>query len=184
MKKHTALLGILAIASILLASCVTQEAIVGSEYSPENQPDQFRSYSWLKEADTGDTLSNNLAIIQTIQGAIDQDLGESGFTKTSKSDFKLAMLIVDRDQGINYTLDRYFGDSLRGADIGSVPSLPGKSLEQGTMVLDAIDAKSGKVIWRGTAVTDINRNNSPDVRKDKIEWIVSELLKSFPEPTP
>ncbi|MDG2123973.1 MAG: DUF4136 domain-containing protein [Verrucomicrobiales bacterium] len=184
MKKKKTLRGVFAIATALLTSCATQEAIVGYNYTPEHQPDQFSSFSWLKEVESTDTLSNNLAILQTIQGSIGKQLGDKGFQKSTTTDFKLGMLIVDRDQGINYTLDRYFGNSLRGADISSVPSLPGKSLEQGTMILDAVNAKTGDVVWRGTAATDINRKNSPDVRTDKIEWIVSELLKSFPDPRP
>ena len=179
MKTTPAFLLACATAASLLAGCTTQEAYVQSEFVQKNQPANFQTYGWLKEA-RGDAIpNNNQPIFESVQAAIEKELNDRGFRKSASPDFKLGMLLVDRDPGQTYTLDRYFGDSLRGTDVASLPTMPNDPVEQATVVVDALDARSGDVVWRGAAMTDVNRNNSPKVRTKKINWIASELISVY-----
>jgi len=78
----------------------------------------------------------------------------------------------------------------RGQFIGAVPpwGLPDfamtttsfKLFEQGTLVLDLIDAPKRSIVWRGIAEAEVNRQRTPAERDKRIREAASELLKKYP----
>jgi hypothetical protein len=78
----------------------------------------------------------------------------------------------------------------RGQFIGAVPpwGLPDfamtttsfKLFEQGTLVLDLIDAPKRSIVWRGIAEAEVNRQRTPAERDKRIREAASDLLKKFP----
>jgi len=78
----------------------------------------------------------------------------------------------------------------RGQFIGAVPpwGLPDfamtttsfKVFEQGTVVLDLMDAPRKEIVWRGVAETEIQRQRTPAEREVRIRSGVADLLKKFP----
>jgi hypothetical protein len=78
----------------------------------------------------------------------------------------------------------------RGQFVGAVPpwGLPDfamtttsfKVYEQGTVVLDLMDAKRKEIVWRGVAEAEINRQKSPAERDTRIRAGIADLLKKFP----
>jgi hypothetical protein len=78
----------------------------------------------------------------------------------------------------------------RGQFVGAVPpwGLPDfamtttsfKVFEQGTVVLDLMDATRKEIVWRGVAEAEINREKSPAERDKRIRDGIAELLKKFP----
>jgi len=52
--------------------------------------------------------------------------------------------------------------------------------DEGTLILDFIDAKTKQPIWRGSAKADVRFNNSPEQKRNKVNQAVTEMLKTFP----
>ena len=52
--------------------------------------------------------------------------------------------------------------------------------EEGSLILDFVDAKSKKLIWRGAAKAEVNRVNTPEKAEKLISEAVQEILKNFP----
>jgi len=54
--------------------------------------------------------------------------------------------------------------------------------EEGTLVLDFVEARSNEMIWRGTASDQVEyyRHANPDKRDQRINKGVREILKNFP----
>ncbi len=52
--------------------------------------------------------------------------------------------------------------------------------EEGSLILDFVDAKSKKMIWRGVAKADINNADTPEKKEKLINEAVQEILKNFP----
>jgi len=52
--------------------------------------------------------------------------------------------------------------------------------EQGTLILDVADAAADRMIWRGSARAEIDRQNSAAVRAERIRTAVRDMLKKFP----
>jgi len=78
----------------------------------------------------------------------------------------------------------------RGQFVGAIPpwGLPDfamtttsfKVWEQGTIVLDVIDASKMEICWRGIAEAKINREKTAAERDQRIRDGMRDLLKSFP----
>ena len=78
----------------------------------------------------------------------------------------------------------------RGQFVGAVPpwGLPDfamtttsfKVFEQGTVVLDLMDAARKEIVWRGVAETEIQRQRMPAERDARIRAGMADLLKKFP----
>jgi hypothetical protein len=78
----------------------------------------------------------------------------------------------------------------RGQFVGAVPpwGLPDfamtttsfKVFEQGTVVLDLMDAARKEIVWRGIAETEIQRQRTLAEREVRIRSGVADLLKKFP----
>ena len=54
--------------------------------------------------------------------------------------------------------------------------------EEGTLLLDVIQAKDKRLVWRGTARGVINPHPTPEERTKVINEAVQKLLKDFPPP--
>ena len=52
--------------------------------------------------------------------------------------------------------------------------------EEGTLVLDLIDAKSRDLIWRGAAKADVEVATTPEKRDKLIQAAVHKILENFP----
>jgi len=78
----------------------------------------------------------------------------------------------------------------RGQFIGAVPNwgVPDfemtttslKIFEQGTLVLDLIDAPKRSIVYRGIAEAEVNRQRTPAEREKRLRDGVIELLKKYP----
>jgi hypothetical protein len=78
----------------------------------------------------------------------------------------------------------------RGQFVGAVPpwGLPDfamtttsfKVFEQGTVVLDLMDAVRKEIVWRGVAETEIQRQRMPAERDARIRAGIADLLKKVP----
>jgi hypothetical protein len=173
----------------IFGGCSTHRVVVQTNHYAENAPQSLVTYNWFKSAEGDDILGNNQFIYHSIQKAIDRELDKKGYkTPATAPDVQIGMLIVTSRDGLDVTMDRYFGDDLRGerseAASDALAKLPRQSLEEGTIVLDAVNARTHKLVWRGTGQTNVNRENSPEERAEKIAFIVNSLLERFPESKP
>lgn len=60
----------------------------------------------------------------------------------------------------------------------------GKSKErvkqEGTLTLDFLDRTNNTIIWQGTATASVQPKSSPDEQQQRINQLITELLKNFP----
>jgi hypothetical protein len=52
--------------------------------------------------------------------------------------------------------------------------------EEGTFVLDFVDAKSRELVWRGIAQGEVQNYSSPVKRNERINNVVQNVLSKFP----
>ena len=52
--------------------------------------------------------------------------------------------------------------------------------EEGTLILDFVDAKSKELIWRGSANAKVQNVNTPEKSEKLINAAVKEILKKYP----
>lgn len=162
---------------------------VNYDYDQQVDFSRYHNYDWLATPDNKAIDEFNRARFTT---AIDNNLSSKGFVQnTSNPDFLIATHFgrekkVDistwgytyapathyRGYGYRYPYDRPYT---------VIKDVSVYEYEQGTLILDLIDAKSKKLIWRATAKAIINTSSTPEQRTRKINKAVDEILESFPQ---
>ena len=52
--------------------------------------------------------------------------------------------------------------------------------KEGTLVIDALDPKTQKIVWRATASKELQDKKTPQERTQAVNKVISDLMKKFP----
>ncbi|MBP9902252.1 MAG: DUF4136 domain-containing protein [Verrucomicrobiota bacterium] len=123
------------------------------------------------------------ALHLTIQDAITQDLTGKGMAKVATGgDVTVAYLIIVGNNATTEAISTYFGagrDASGLSDKAHAAYTENKNpnyFEAGTLVVDIIDAKTYKVLYRNFEVQPLLRNPSTEVRAANIQAVVNDVL--------
>jgi len=147
MRTLTALAAAVALAAT--AACATMS--VSSHVERGVNFAEFTTYEWgpPDNLPVGDPrLDNNPFFNDYLQGAVEKQMAAKGFTRAAAG--RPADLLVHYHASVNQRLDVYRADNEAGYCYGDCqPQVV--DFEQGTLVIDIVDVKTKKVIWRGWA---------------------------------
>lgn len=161
-----------------LAGCATMN--VGSHVERGINFAQFTTYDWTP-ADAlpvGDPrLDNNPFFRDYLQGAIEKQLAKKGYRRVSGAPADLLLhyhATVNQRMEIN-AADRQAGYCFQDCQPQVI------EYEQGTLVLDVVDARSKKVIWRGWAQDSVQGIIDDQERLERqVDKAVTRLFERFP----
>ena len=168
---------------ILIISC---SPITSVSYDYDRQVDLagLRTYDWLP---TPAEMEERVGLmIARIKKAVNAHLKAEGLSVMKESpDFLVAMHFVESDKlritgwGSYGPYRRYYYYDAPFYS-GSVYSY---YYQEGTFVLDFIDAESNKLIWRGTAKASLGKEQTPENLDKIVNEAVKKILQNFP-PSP
>jgi hypothetical protein len=168
------------VVSMTVVSCATTMG-VSSHVERGVDFSRYRSFTWgpADALPTGDPrLDNNPFFKDHVQGAVEKQLAARGIelTTTGTPD-----LLIHYHANIRkrIAIDR----SAHAYDYCSGANCPPETItyEEGTLVLDFIDARTDRLIWRGWApnsVADTLHNRDKMARR--IDQAVTQMLKRLP----
>jgi len=148
---------------------------------------QFKTYAW---AEHGAVAHPMLAA--DIVGAIDQEMSARGLQKvTSNPD-----LVIQVYGSIDDDTTMYSNDPLYAATGGIPPFDPSMTgpafvgfygnttvvLHKGQLVVDLINAKAKKLVWRGMATESIS-SHDPQKMIEEVNGVISKIFKQYPKQT-
>ncbi len=188
-----------------LTGCTSLQ--VRTDYDPQASFAQLGTYSWVDQtvAVGGDPAVNSTLAEQRIQDAVDNALQRIGYRRvaTDSQDFHVTYSIASEqrstvDAGYGYGAygyrsrlryryrgHSYFGRSRfgYGYDPYYDPYYGGSTVREYlavTLVLDIIDARTNKLIWRGWATDKLDHDPKPDAVSEYIQVAVGKILETFP----
>ena len=124
----------------------------------------------------------NSLVVQRVKNAVNAELQAKGLMMTSNNpDFLIVQHLGKKgkvqvtDWGYEYSpYGRYRGAHLRRGRVST------HEYEEGSLILDFVDAKSKKMIWRGAAKAEVQNVDTPEKSEKLINEAVQEILKNFP----
>lgn len=144
---------------------------------------KYHTYDW-GPADafpTGDLrLDSNPVFQDQVQGAVERHLAGRGLERSASGD---PDLLVHYHANISERIDvnrteREYG-YCQGVDCDAWVI----QYEAGTLVIDIVDARTKRLIWRGWAQDSVDGVlDNPERMRRKIEEAVSRMLARFPRP--
>ena len=167
----------------LMALTISCSPIYSVKYDYDTKTDfaSLKTYDWLPIPAKADIDKLN---IERIKNAVNSQMIAKGLRKSPDNpDFLIASHVGKKekvriaDWGYGYGMHgRYWGGygGPRGVDV--------YKYEEGSLILDFVDAKSKKLIWRGSAKAQTNTVKTPEKREKLITEAVQKILEKFPPP--
>ena len=161
-----------AAAAMMLAACASTPD-VQTDFDAAAQFSRYRTYAWGATPEFGAPLMQ-----QRITASIDAKLGAIGWkpAPAATADVMIAAHVVTREQLSIDTL--YSGGGLGGWGPPGNSSARVRSYTVGTLVVDMLDAKSKRAIWRGTASGALPK--AADQASAKTQEAIDRMFASFP----
>jgi hypothetical protein len=140
----------------------------------------FVTYDWgpPDNLPVGDPrLDNNPFFNDYLQGAVEKSLAKKGFVRAVSG---TPDLLVHYHASVNERMDVYEVDNRYGYCYQDCqPQV--SSYEQGTLIIDIVDSKTNKVVWRGWAQDTMNGVIDNQARLEKqVDEGVTKMMKLLP----
>jgi hypothetical protein len=173
---------ILCTITLTTAGCATYTTHF--DYDPDVRFAELKNYDWLSPTIRGQTISE--LTVKRIKASTERQLIEKGYRMdTVNPDFLIA-IHGGREKKVDlidwgYTYRGYkhyhYGYYNRSHRIDIY------EYQEGTLILDFVDAESRELIWRGSVTRVIDPNATPEKRERVINEAVAKILEKFPPPT-
>jgi hypothetical protein len=160
---------------------------VSQDYDPATDFSGLRSFDWFPG---GRPTSENPEfdspfLDRRIQDAVIRELGSRGFVKVEDRtpDFFVNYHVSVRQKLSSSGLSVGYGvgswGSHGGVGVGvSTPSV--RTYDEGTLVIDVIDAASQRLVWRGTGSQAVKSSPKPEETTAAVNRAVAAILAQFP----
>ena len=175
MSPRPGLLTALALSALTFTGCATMN--VNSYAERGITFTQYHSYNWdaAGPAATGDPrLDNNPFFNERVQVDVEKRLASRGFEKAASG---MPELMIHYHMSINQRVD------LNGADqkYGSCDTCQPYVFEAGTLIIDFVDTRTNKVVWRGWAEGAMDGAiDDQKLMEQRIDATVTRILERFP----
>lgn len=167
---------------------LSAKAQVSTHKDPTADFSDYRSFAWIQpDIQTSNPQYNNELVTKNIQANVDEILLKKGMTINTKKPDLLLRFHTDTEKETTRGFSSPAYPMIGYARVGRmlVPYNMGYygggysapySYTKGTLVIDAIDAKTNKLVWQGSISAAVN-----DRKIDKqIEKGVSKIMKKYP----
>lgn len=165
---------------LVFTGCASMK--VNSDFDDTVNFTPYHTFAWLEQPDqVKDHLTRMGQITQHIEQAIERELQADGYQKADDTpDFFLVYHTSLERQITGATIDTWgYGYRRAGLRRGGVmmADVDVHAYQEGTLIIDIVDAKSNTLVWRGTASGAVN---SPSQAEKKIDEAVRKILAEFP----
>ena len=186
MQTRTWIASTAATLAVLLAGCSSFK--VTDDYDPSADFAQFGSYAWLPRPDATETGARTIddgLLRQRIERATDEGLAAKGLRRVdAPTDANLLVtshISVEQKLRVN-TTNYGYGYGRWGYYGGGYTDTTVDQYEEGTLILDFIDAKTKQLVWRGMAQSRLKEMATPEEREARVRAAVAAILEKYPPP--
>ncbi len=138
---------------------------------------QYKTYSW-EHVKTQDPL-----VVDRIKNSVNAALAAKGWTQVdSGADVCIVAIEITRNQQTLNTFYDGFGGGwgwrrFGGGGFGEATTTT-ETYKVGTLVVDLFDAKTKKLLWRGTSSETLSNNSDKNIKN--LDKGVEKMFKQFP----
>ena len=180
MKAATFFLNLLVI--VAFTGCASIK--VDSNYDSTASFAAYQTFAWMEKPDqVKDNLTKLGQVTQRIENAVERELMADGYQKASGTpDFFVVYHTAVETQITGATIDSwgygYRRPRWRTSTVYADVSVD--SYQEGTLIIDIVDAEKNELVWRGSAVGAVS---SPSQAAKKVDEAVQKILAGFPPQT-
>lgn len=156
------------------AACSTLQ--VNTDYDPATNFSGYKTFTMKHGAAGKDTIA-----VERFENALAAAIEARGLKRVPEGgDLAFfAHFQLGKDTQLNTTGYGYagwggwrWGGGMQTTTVQQIPT--------GTVIVDAVDSKSSKAVWRGIAKDQISTSATPEERQQKAKEVATELFANFP----
>ena len=178
MKVQRVVFALIAMMFWFAGKCSAQQ--VKTDYDRGTDFGHYKTYSW-EHVKTKDALD-----VDRIKSAVNAALAAKGWTQVdSGGDVSIVAMEITRNQQTLNTFYDGFGGGwgwrrFGGGGIGEATTTT-ETYNVGTLVVDLFDAKTKKLLWRGSSSDTLSNNSDKNIKN--LDKGVEKMFKQFPPGT-
>jgi len=120
---------------------------------------------------------------QRIHGNLETAFTAKGFLKTNANPDLLVSYALAMDSGLDEkTLNEAYEGKVLALPRLASKGQPSMQYLQGTLVVDIVETKTQRLLWRGAIMAEVELGVSDDTKQARVQAVVAELLKNYPNP--
>ncbi|MGC8774090.1 MAG: DUF4136 domain-containing protein [Chlorobaculum sp.] len=180
------------IALLTLAGCSNYRVV--SDYDRTIPFERYKTYRWSDKGSAGisdDILASNPLIYKNIKSVVDRELATKGFVLKASGpvDFtvfphaRVRERVVIEPSGFGYGGGYYPGWGRRSYPpywYDPYPYPAFSHYEEGTLIIDIIDSRSGEVAWAGIARGILKDYDSSVQMHRDLDEVITKIMAQFP----
>ena len=158
---------------------------VSFDYNPESSFGEYRSYAFLdlssKEED--EKYKRSSLTDTRIVNSLRSELTGRGYEESkeeSQADFLVAFHTSVEAKIDLRTTHRSYGYRHYRYSRYPVPVTEAYQYDEGSLIVDFVDAKTKELFWRGVARKRLRERDTPEERQKTIQIAVQEILNGYP----
>ena len=185
--------GIRSVAIAALVALATSCSSVRTRYDFDPGADfsAWRTYAWYSSGSppTGNPRLDNPLLHARVESAVDRTLGTRGYVRVEDRtpDFYVNTHLSTEQRLDVRTMNRSYVGGPHGRGWGDVgwggvgwTETHVDQYEEGTLVIDFVDASARRLAWRGSGTRRLARDLQPDRVTQRVNEAVDEILGQFP----
>lgn len=168
------------IGMMFLSAGISSAQQVKTDYDRAADFAQYKTYSW-EHVKTKDPL-----FVDRIKNAVNATLAARGWTQVETGgDISIVAIQMTSNQQTLNTFYNGFGGGwgwrrFGGGGIGEATTTT-ETYKVGTLVVDLFDAKTKKLLWRGSSSDTLSNNSDKNIKN--LDKGVEKMFKQFPPST-
>jgi hypothetical protein len=158
---------------VFMLACAT--TFVNYDYDKEYDFSGLKGYDWMIMPQK---VRADEFIVKRVKSALSRELDKRGIKQAPDNPDFLIALHGSRESKVQVT-DWGYSYGRFGRYIGG-PRIDVYQYEQGTLIIDFVDAKTKEMVWRGVASRVIDPGLTPQHKEELINEAVAKIMKNFP----
>ncbi len=182
----------IALAALITPLAACSSTTVQSDFDPNYSFSGLSTYTWAQRTTQGqDPAVYNDIVEARVKEAVNQALQAKGYREVSASDSPTFLVAwhgaINTKQNINTVGTSYgYGWGWYGGWGGpgiSTSTTYVTEWKQGTLIVDIVDPKGNKLVWRGSAQGEVDEHrNDPQKMQKNLNEAVTKMMANFPPP--
>lgn len=170
---------------VVLSGCSSMKT--NSDYDPDINFSELTRYAWVVQSGSDSSYQLDGLLEQRVHEAVDAELAKKGFilTQADSADI-LVNYFTKVDKKVNvdtfstsFGYSPYYGRSWRvGSSYDTHTRV--REYDVGTLIIDMVSTKTGKLIWRGSVSDTVRESNTPEEREETVNTAISKVLEQYP----
>ena len=172
---------------LIVAGCAQLQT--GSEISEATDFAQLKTYSWLHDVDkpADDVRLNDPKVRQTVRTAVEQSLSSKGYEQVDRqqADFLVTWFGAIEKKIKKENIDHFYapygyGTLFRNPVLNTESAQPISEYDKGTIIIDIVDPKNQKLIWRGSGSGRLAEDQPEQTALRNLNRSVTKIMAPFP----